>query len=181
MEKTKKGDNLVDELTIKNLRKGGPLYAISDRLNSLPGLRGKLREAWKTVEVIILLLKDLQPEGDTPFITGSRPEFAIKYFNRLAKGYRVSLAVHGYKIPENGISTIIPAIEKKTPMQYALWDLWQFVFGNKGWERLKICPQCGVWFVDSSKNKEKERCSKECTNKWWSYKRRKEANHNLRK
>jgi len=50
-------------------------------------------------------------------------------------------------------------------------------FDGDNWERIKRCPQCGNWFVDNSKNKSKERCSKSCTNRWWSRDRRKQEGH----
>lgn len=50
-------------------------------------------------------------------------------------------------------------------------------FDGDNWERIKRCPQCGNWFVDYSRNKGKERCSKGCTNRWWSRDRRKKEGH----
>ncbi len=50
-------------------------------------------------------------------------------------------------------------------------------FDGDNWERIKRCPQCGNWFVDYSRNKGKERCSKSCTNRWWSRDRRKQEGH----
>jgi len=50
-------------------------------------------------------------------------------------------------------------------------------FDGDNWERIKRCPQCGNWFSDYSRNKRKERCSKSCTDRWWSRGRRKEARH----
>jgi predicted RNA-binding Zn ribbon-like protein len=50
-------------------------------------------------------------------------------------------------------------------------------FDGDNWERIKRCPQCGNWFADYSRNKGKERCSKSCTNRWWSRDRRKQEGH----
>ena len=55
-----------------------------------------------------------------------------------------------------------------------LWHLWQFYFQDRGWKRLKRCPisACRKWFVDTSQNRQKARCSDVCTNKWWDRYRR---------
>jgi hypothetical protein len=50
-----------------------------------------------------------------------------------------------------------------------------------GWRRLKICQQCDKWFVDLSKNRTQSFCSKHCKDHWWSWTRRKQANHRLMK
>jgi hypothetical protein len=50
-------------------------------------------------------------------------------------------------------------------------------FDGDNYERIKRCPQCGNWFVDYSRNKGKQRCSKSCTNRWWSRGRRKQEGH----
>ena len=40
------------------------------------------------------------------------------------------------------------------------------------WQRLKRCKVCTSWFVDLAKNRRAERCSRPCTDYWWSRSRR---------
>jgi hypothetical protein len=71
-------------------------------------------------------------------------------------------------------------IERKTDYtEEALWLIWEIYFREIGLERLKRCPQCQHWFVDRTRNKQKERCSQRCTWQWWSWSKRKEEGHNL--
>ncbi len=176
MKKKIKRDDLVGGVDLRKPWWG--LYPIAKRLNALAQLRDKEQEAWRKAEVIILLMKDLQPEVDPALVTKNRPELAIKSFNLLAKKHPLPLMVRRIQRPQGGFN-IYPAPRRETPMQYAIFLLAYYFFSERGWERLKKCPQCGIWFVDSSKNRRKERCSEECTNKWWSWGRRKEAHHKL--
>lgn len=73
-------------------------------------------------------------------------------------------------------------IEGKTDYtEEALWLIWEIYFREIGLERLKRCSQCQRWFVDRTRNKQKERCSQRCTWQWWSWERRKEEGHKLPK
>lgn len=67
------------------------------------------------------------------------------------------------------------AFSSRDEIGTALWHLWLFYFRDHGWERLKPCPICHIWFVDTSKNRSTARCSSACTWKWWSRSRRKQA------
>jgi hypothetical protein len=60
-----------------------------------------------------------------------------------------------------------------------IWTLWRNYFDNPERRRLKLCPQCGVWFVDETCPGTMVRCSTSCTNKWWTVERRKAAGHRL--
>ncbi len=62
------------------------------------------------------------------------------------------------------------------PRGSALRLLW-FVLQNPLRHRLKRCPKCAQWFVDSTRNNSKARCSLICTAKWWDRARRREAGH----
>lgn len=59
----------------------------------------------------------------------------------------------------------------------ALHQLWHSYFHNQGWKRLKQCPICQKWFVDPTSDTRKARCSVTCTNRWWSYSKRKESDY----
>lgn len=114
------------------------------------------------------------------------PRLAIDKFNSLAKENPVSLEImikkskKGLSIYNGGPTVEIFAGHNPTSsMQSALWFLWRFYFQNKGWDRLKRCPQCRKWFVDQTKNKKKDRCSKHCTWQWWSRDRRKKEGHGI--
>jgi hypothetical protein len=39
-------------------------------------------------------------------------------------------------------------------------------FGNPARDRLRRCPQCQRWFVDTTRNKSARRCSPDCTIAW---------------
>jgi len=73
----------------------------------------------------------------------------------------------------------IPPIDVKDCTVEVVWLLWEIYFRNIGLDRFKRCPQCKRWFVDRTRNRQKERCSKHCTWQWWSWGRRKEEGHNL--
>ena len=80
------------------------------------------------------------------------------------------LIQHNTKPPRTGVSS-------RDAGGTVLWHLWLFYFQDYGWERLKPCPVCHHWFVDTSKNKKTARCSSACTWKWWSRDRRKKMHH----
>lgn len=118
-----------------------------------------------------LLYREWSPHEQYPFPAG-----AIRRFNDLAKENPIPLTIRRSKT-KTGAFEIQTGHEPTSPMQSALWFLWQFYFQKKGWERLKRCPQCRRWFVDKTKNKKKDRCSQHCTNQWWSRDRRKKESH----
>lgn len=60
-----------------------------------------------------------------------------------------------------------------------LWTLWEIYSQKIELTRLKKCAQCGKWFVDRTKNHKKDRCSARCTWQYWSWSKRKKANHDL--
>lgn len=57
--------------------------------------------------------------------------------------------------------------------------LWRFFWGERDRDRLKRCPECQIWFVDTTRNGSMKRCSTACTNKWWTLERRQQARHSL--
>jgi hypothetical protein len=61
-----------------------------------------------------------------------------------------------------------------------LRHLWWYYFPKNSGTRLKRCPVCRSWFVDTSKNRVTARCSSACTALWWSRDRRKAAGHRMK-
>lgn len=61
--------------------------------------------------------------------------------------------------------------------QGGVWLLWQNYFHDCGHLRLKQCPVCLKWFVDTTRNKSMIRCSSGCTGKWWTRDRRRKKGH----
>ena len=160
------------------------LQIIADRLNDLPDLRTLAAgrdcdpvekencETWTLAETIV----------SAPSLT-----HASKKFNRHAENHPVTMVVEypvmaikkgatpgedrfieqDTKPPRTGVSS-------RDVGGTVLWHLWLFYFQDRGWKRLKRCPisVCRKWFVDTSQNRRKARCSSACTNKWWDRYRR---------
>lgn len=128
-------------------------------------------EAWKMVEAIV---------------SCSSLEEASACFNVQAKKQAVYMYVEypvkGIEKNKNGLEQFVDyphsppnaAIAADSTSGTALWHLWLFYFRDDGWLRLKRCPVCRTWFVDTSKNKSTRRCSEKCTWRYWSRDRRKE-------
>jgi len=198
---------LVEDRMIENRRlsQAEGLRLIAERLNEvLAGKLSGLREiasyragsweddeliCWQMVEGIVESMTD-QPSREEPLpsprtlITGKSwvpsepvplPGFSIAAFNRLAQENPLPLRI--LKKDTKGEMEIYPEHYPTTKIGEALWFLWRFFFHERGWQRLKRCPQCMKWFVDDTKNKKKERCSPHCTWQWWSRDRRKKSKH----
>jgi hypothetical protein len=169
---------------------------IADHLNS-PHLMGT-SPIWQEVKEIVELIIDPMPVGGEKesgkTLLSRRRKIrpiplwgeAISRFNTLAKDNPIPLMVSGKISPKAKDNLILQSGSIKiraghapnpTLEQMATYHLWEYFFRNNGWERLKQCPQCGKWFVDDSRNKKKERCSVQCTDRWWSWGRRREAGH----
>lgn len=167
--------------------KYGGLQVIAERLNSLPLMKGDTAATWNKVEGIVSALVDPPPEPGTQagksLLSRAANDYNEKYrpirfwrlafwnFNRMAKENPISLHVKPVRSPKNMIE--FKTDGPTTMGQFAVYSLWLYFFREGGWERLKRCPQCGRWFVDSSRNKNKKRCSPECTWDWWNWSRRK--------
>jgi hypothetical protein len=106
----------------------------------------------------------------------------LHFFNQEARQNPITLKFIGSKKKGSTKRRIelYPTVDG-SPAGMALWVLWQEYFKKEGWKRLKKCPQCKLWFVDRTRNKKKERCSSDCTWKWWSWGRRKAEGHKLPK
>jgi len=148
---------------------------------------------WRMMEGIIEAMTD-QPSREKPLPSPRKlltqkswdsynrvllPTFSISAFNDFAEENPVPLKVVRR---ESRRETEIHAGHHPTnEIQEALWFVWRFFFHDRGWERLKRCPQCMRWFVDDTRNKQKLRCSSQCTWQWWSRDKRKEAGHRVPK
>ncbi len=163
------------------------LDEIARSLNQLPGLSWPAAEAWRAAEGIVSwVVPDAgAPKGRT-FLTGARPsswptpakplrlEFAARAFNRMTKKIPARLIIRGIRT-KRGRLDLRSTVESPGEGGWAAWLLWRSFFQDEGWLRLKRCAQCRRWFVDTTRNHKKERCSKRCTWGWWNWKRRKEA------
>jgi len=170
------------------------LDLIALHLNSIPhwDKNHELHSIWSKMEGIISTMTDQPPsekeeKRGTTILTQSHwspnkryllPGMAISGFNFHAKKNPVSLIISRQK-SKTGVIEISAGHETTSLMQSALFFLWSFYFQDKGWERLKRCPQCRQWFVDKTRNKKKDRCSPHCTWQWWSRDRRKKLNHRI--
>ena len=200
---------LVEDRMIENRRlsQAEGLRLIAERLNEvlagkLPGLREIARYraksweddelmCWQMMEGIVESMTDQRSREKplpslrmlstrrswNPSVPVPLPGLSIAAFNELAKRNPIPLRV--IEMEKNGEMEIYPEYYPTTKIGEALWFLWRFFFHERGWERLKRCPQCMKWFVDDTKNKKKERCSPHCTWQWWSRDRRKRSNHRI--
>ena len=104
-----------------------------------------------------------------------------------AKQFTIHAAVHPLRMEVEmgrkvgGDSTPIPILASPLPhldeVGHALGRLWRAYFHAEGWKRLKHCTVCPRWFVDLTSDTRKQRCSVVCTNRWWSYSKRKQADY----
>jgi len=70
----------------------------------------------------------------------------------------------------------VPGINFKDAGAYASYVLWR-VLEARLLGRVKRCLECKRWFVDETRNKSAERCSRACTVKWWNRPHRRDARH----
>lgn len=103
---------------------------------------------------------------------------ASEKFTQLAKHHPVSMVVEfpvkGGQKRSGRRERPHTALSSRDEIGTVLWHLWLYYFQDEGWLRLKRCPVCALWFVDTSRNRATARCSATCTWKWWSRERRKE-------
>ena len=161
------------------------LSYIASKLNKIGELQGEELSAWKEGEDILEAMTD-QPGRDSiykkepdrsvgTFLTmlSSRyrepnrqpiplPQYAINTFNRWAMENPVRLQLR------RGESGIEAGHQSTTESGSVLCVLWEFYFHKERYKKLKRCPECRLWFVDDTKNTIKSRCSRKCTNRWWS-------------
>jgi len=105
------------------------------------------------------------------------PSDSVKPWSDTLKSHQEESFIQGAY--ENIPSPPQELMKKSDHKKEVLWLLWEFYFRKIGLERLKRCPQCKRWFVDRTRNKQKEHCSLHCTWQWWSWIKRKKEGHNL--
>ncbi len=144
---------------IFNSRLGGLQY-VANGMNTFKGQYATEDKEWEMAEKIVEE-KSLSKQ--------------IGRFNEWAKKYPVELVIEkDGKLPR-------PFESSPSEQANALLHLWRYYFRDEGWIRLKRCPQCKEWFVDSTRNRSAIRCSVGCNDLWWSRNRRKKANHKHQK
>ena len=144
-------------------------------LEAMTGQRQRVRYMTHSPRDMLPLYSIQRPVQ--PFLNkeGPDPDFAIWYFNELAKKNPVTLKVTSRKTKTK--LEVITDQEMPTPMSYVLLLMWQYYFKDNGWLHIKRCPTCERWFHDKTGNARMIRCSADCTWKYWSRGRRKEAGH----
>ena len=153
----------------KRLRQFRLLELVAERLNGnwkiANSSDSNLQEtyaAYKLVEKIVSS-KSLIDKGE---------EFTV-----LAAQHPILMKIETHRHRQGGNVPIRVFTGMKSELGSTLSLLWQYYFHAQGWMRLKRCPICQDWFVDLTSDTRKARCSQECTNRWWSYSKRKEADY----
>ena len=131
----------------------------------------RLTTCWPTILDIVRHVGDPNLKG-----VGDPLERAVGAFALYARAVPVHMKVHYYTRKKGGKQPNC-ILDAPGDLGTFLSFLWRFYFQDKGWERLKRCPQCRKWFVDTIRNKNKIRCSRQCTDKWWDFRRRKHVGH----
>ncbi len=163
----------------------GGLQTLADHLNaaSAGDMSGEYARAWRKAEEILshavpaswapvpgrTLLARLHPPSDLAY--------SAEAFNRWARTVPAHLEVMRVKV-KGGKIGLSPTVHTEGHEGLAAWLVWRLFFVER-WQRLKRCPQCRKWFVDKTRNGVMVRCSKSCTDKWWTLLRRQQAGHNV--
>lgn len=109
------------------------------------------------------------------------PRWVIGFFNNMARDAPASFCI-GLDADTEGRAAW-QAVERldeygvKTHKFYQVTQMLWTVLPSAERTRLKRCPQCSIWFVDSTKNRISKRCSPKCTTATWTRARRREAGH----
>ncbi len=165
--------HLVDLLNAPQVDKNGnlfPQYEVMKRI--VEGLSTRALSASDWVETKFASLA-LGPEFNPS------EKSVLSFFNQMAQENPITLRIAGVKMEEellrdDGKVRISTAAEG-SPVGLALFFLWQDYFKGGGWRRVKICPTCGRWYVDRSRNRSAKTCSRRCSNSGrWSWQRRQE-------
>jgi len=151
----------------------GGLQVIAAHLNQLPGQRAQCQEpdcpehikeevhTWEFAERVV---------------TQSLAQ-GVELFNAEARHTPMFLQVEHV---QGEASTFLASCEMRDDRRGdVLRHLWWYYFHAKVGVRLKRCPVCQNFFVDTSKNRVTVRCSTACTDEWWTRARRKDAGHKL--
>ncbi len=173
----------------------GGLDGIVWHLNRIHEFDGEMAEAWKRAEQIVTYaieaepvrirlfdFSSLRPKSRTDYLVEAiqaqrrKPSLrkAAKAFNAWAQDIPARLEI--MSVPTK--SGLLPEVHTDDDNGFAAWMLWRCFFVEQWW-RLKRCPQCRKWFVDKTRNGVMVRCSRSCTDKWWTLARRREAHHHV--
>lgn len=166
-----------------------PLQALADLLNTIPnpqqteGLDPHLPVFVEMVRHAVYSVP--MSEGAKILVYGTDPPrqklrlappflgLAARAFNRLARDFPAPLQLsRGRDV--RGRRVWIPTVETSDTVRLLLWMAWKYLFGQRGWERLRQCLNCRTWFVDRGRNKQARWCSRACTNRWWTRDRRRQ-------
>ena len=171
MRKFDRNANVIssDDPGHKRLRQFRTLELVAWRLNEnwkfANSSNSDLQETYAAYKLIekIVSSKPLIDKGE---------EFTV-----LAAQHPILMKVETHRHRQGGNVPIRVFTGQKGELASALLLLWQCYFHAQGWMRLKQCLTCQDWFVDLTSDTRKLRCSVACTNRWWSYSKRKEKDY----
>ncbi len=142
-------DRLVGKVT--------PLDQLARWLNAIPRLPRPYAVAWRKAAAII-----------TTWRRGSKAKQAQarEEINAWSKQHPV-IRTLSYNLSVG--------IESPDPEAAAIHIVLCQYFEREDRDRLKQCSRCDTWFVDKTRPGNMLRCSRGCTDKWWTVGRRREA------
>jgi predicted RNA-binding Zn ribbon-like protein len=160
----------IDDPGHRRFRQIQQLKVLAERLNenyklAIGYLYPELRETYDAYNIV----KKIVSSDSLPH--------AAELFNTHAAAHPIKLQVGVGRMRDSGEEHASPALSTQNEFESSLDLLWRSYFYEKGWKRLKSCPVCHKWFVDPTNDMRKARCSVACTNLWWSYSKRKEADY----
>lgn len=175
---------------LRSVRGRSPSRALEDLawfLNKLPEMSGGMAEAWKEAErVVQFVVPDPNRTRAIRRLLGTPPDLmpprmpsledAAWAFNRMTKRLPSRLTIRADR-QARGRVVFRPDVTGPGEAHLAAWMLWRFFFPDEGWRRLKRCPQCRKWFVDTTKNRTKTFFPDSCKDRWWNRERRRGAGH----
>ena len=128
-------------------------------------------EVWKVAERILIKCKNMSARE-------ALPSSVVRQFNALAERAPFTFIIQQRqeKGARQTLLAFAPQMRSRWNVYRATQLLWA-VLQHPGRARLKRCPACKQWFVDSVKNSTKQYCSTGCKWKWWDRERRREAGH----
>lgn len=133
------------------------------------------RAYWLMAEEVVAVLCPHDPTRRQRVLTHEQFLHAVYLFNAYFKKFAFArLRVEARQRPLRFHCRLNPEDETGVitfPRTIAFY-LWESVFLQKGYERLKRCHKCEKWFIDRGKNKIARFCSPKCTNQWWKRPRR---------
>ena len=165
------------------------LVDVARSLNSITRMTRVTRQTWEQAQEVIsasaraVAVRLAHSHSDSDGMREERSWFdwAVEGFRQMAEKAQVRLTLEKmlYMGKDRGVIPYISAEPRDEDDVYAtiVCHVWTCYFGNPQWRRLKRCPRCRVWFVDTTRNMQKKRCSAQCTWRSWNRARRKAAGH----